>query len=440
VKDKVKSSKHLIPKLNKHRSDALNLFMVDYDKAVRFYIDYLFDTELIWFSKDKNNNQIKHILNIKEDKLDCPLFFSIANIKPIINLSARALTCAAKQACGLVSGAIKKRSKKIYVKQDLSSKKKRTRQITKRLNKEIIVKPNPEIIYPDLNSLCVEIQESKTSKKFDAFVRLHDLDQKSKNFYGEILIPFNYHSHSEKLKAKTANQKPMSGIQVSKEMISLRWKLEPGTKKTSGQVRGCDTGINSVATISDKQQSRVDNHGHSLNSILQKIVRCQEGSKGFKKAIAHRDNYINWAINQLNFSDIKQLNVEKISNFRYKKNVSKFLNYMGETKIRSKIIDVLYLSGVQFQEDSSAYRSQRCYKCDYVDSKNRVGKSFSCKNCPFRGDADFNGSKNHEINLPSASWLLRYPKKDRPKKFIWNENGFFNLDGSELIVPDKKKK
>lgn len=60
--------------------------------------------------------------------------------------------------------------------------------------------------------------------------------------------------------------------------------------------------------------------------------------------------------------------------------------------------------------------------------------------CSFQADADYNASCNHEQNLPSANWIRYLPDSDKPKKFFWKETGFFNLDGSELTVPDTKKK
>lgn len=111
--------------------------------------------------------------------------------------------------------------------------------------------------------------------------------------------------------------------------------------------------------------------GHTLNSIIKKINRKKNGSKNREKAKEHQKNYINYSINRLNLTNIKQINLEKISNFRYKKNVGKFLNQFREPLIRNKIKDICASQGVLVVEQSSPYRSRRCFKCGYVDKKNR---------------------------------------------------------------------
>ena len=135
---------------------------------------------------------------------------------------------------------------------------------------------------------------------------------------------------------------------------------------------------------------------------------------------------------------IRKINLEKVSNFRHRKNVGKFLNYSGEALIRSKLIDFAEEHGVLVTLQNSAYRSQRCSQCGFVYSANRKGKLFSCKHCSFQADADYNASCNHEQNLPSAT-ALRY-LLDKPKKFFWKAEGFFDLKGSELTVPNTHNK
>jgi putative transposase len=171
-----------------------------------------------------------------------------------------------------------------------------------------------------------------------------------------------------------------------------------------------------------------------MKSIINKICRKKKGSKAFWRAKEHQKNYINWSLKQLNLSNIKEIRVEKISNFRHKKNVGKFLNQFGEKLIRSKLIDVAQQCGVRIVEQQSAYRSQRCSKCGYVDRKNRSGKNFSCKHCSFQIDADLNASLNHEINLPSSE-NIRLLVKNKNIKFFWKEEGFYDLQGQELTVP-----
>jgi transposase len=252
--------------------------------------------------------------------------------------------------------------------------------------------------------------------------------------YGKIIIPFNMNKHSRNLESKGSL---LSGIALNKDKLYLHWEMKDDAIKTDGIIVGADTGINSVVTLSDHQQTKANKHNQTLNDILKIIVRRNKGSKGFEKAIQHRDNFINWSINQLNFIGIKEVRLEKISNFRNGNKTSKFLNYMGETLIRSKLLDLLQEQGVLVTEEESAYMSQRCKPCGYVYRRNRKGKQFSCKHCSYSADADYNASCNHELDLPSANFLLYCSSS--PKKFFWKREGFFNLDGSEITVSDTKR-
>lgn len=421
--DKIKTSKHSLSDLNIGKKNKVNEFVKDYREAVDFYVDYL------WNNKFSLFNGIK-FLDIKKDQLDCPKFFpvSIKEIEFKTKLSARVLKSASSQALAAVKSAIDKRKRLLYVKQKFSNEGKRTRHITKKLNKTPLVKPILKDIKLELNSLNCRIENSKI-KKFDTVVTLSSLGKS----YGKIIIPIQKNKHSRKLESKATI---MTSILLSDKTVDLRWKYSPPDPQ-GDDVVGADTGINSVVTLSDGQSTLKDNHGHSLNSILQRISRKKKGSKSFKNTLIQRDNFIRWSVNRLDLSNIKEIRLEKVSNFRYKKNVGKFLNYSGEALIRSKLIDFAEDRGVRIVLQNSAYRSQRCSWCGFVYSANRKGKLFSCKHCSFQADADYNASCNHEQNLPSANFL-RY-HSDKPKKFFWKEGGFFNLDGSELTVPNTIK-
>ncbi len=426
----IKSSTHIVSNQNTGKISLYLEFLSEYDTATRFFIDYLWNNKTSYYSG--KSKEIEHILDIKNDLLDCPSFISITSLKFETKLSARALKAASTQACSIVKSSLEKRKRKLFIFKKLLSEKKRTRNIVKRLAKEKLSKPNPIAIYPKLDSNCSFIElPNKDTKCFDQILVLTSLGK----YFGKIKILFNHHKHSRKLEK---NSKLMSGITLFPDKIEVHWEKESPEQKEQGIIVGADTGINSVVTLSDKQQTVSNSHGHTLNSILSKISRKEKGSKAFHRAISHRNNFINESVNQLNFSTIKEIHLEKISNFRKGNRISKFLNYMGESLIRSKILDVCSSLGVRVIEQTSPYRSQRCSSCGYVYRGNRKGKDFSCKHCSFQADADYNASCNHEVNLPSSQFLLYY--LDVPKRFFWKEGGFFNVDNSELTVSKAKKR
>ena len=69
---------------------------------------------------------------------------------------------------------------------------------------------------------------------------------------------------------------------------------------------------------------------------------------------------------------------------------------------------------------------------------NRKGKAYCCKNCGYSGDADYNASLNHLIDLPSVPRAFLGQKLNLKDGFFWTPDGFFNFDGSELRVPNSQ--
>lgn len=275
-----------------------------------------------------------------------------------------------------------------------------------------------------LSSKCIDLNFN--SNHFDCFIRI-----KSTGF-SHIKIPIIFNKPFNKRK----NWKLLGGISISENQIILSQETETPELKNKGQVVGADTGISSIAHLSDKQTSKPDNHGHTLNSILSKLSKKKKGSKAYKRIQAHRKNHINWSINQLNLTDIKEIKLEKINTFTGSRN--KFLSSFTHGLISDKLMMKAEESGVRITLQSCTYKSQRCSGCGIVRKANRKGKNYNCKNCGLVIDADLNSSINNSIDLPIVTWVLRQQELNR-KGFFWKEEGFFDLVGQELRVPDTEK-
>ena len=167
----------------------------------------------------------------------------------------------------------------------------------------------------------------------------------------------------------------MKSFLLSPNNAYLRWSIPLPEKKTEGSVEGGDTGISSVVSISDGQQTLPNQHGRTLNEILKKIARCEKGSKAFWRALDERDNFICWSVKQIDFSNIKELRLEKISNFRSGKQVGKFLNYFGEPLIREKLIEAAMLSGVQVEGAAIALSFSTVLPVRFCMQEEQIGEA-----------------------------------------------------------------
>lgn len=412
----IKTSKHTIVFTNSAKKEKLKSFLKEYRRMSKILLDYL------WDSPNTFNDKI---LDISTKQYNCPRFISIKHIKDT-TLSKRALTCCSTQVCGIIRAVLDKPRKQQYMLYKLRSENKPTERLIKSVNKCKITKPNISNIRAELNSICCDFQETTTS--FDGFLQLKSIGKS----FGKIRIPIKYHRHSNKLNGKLLNS-----FLISNKSIDFRWDMPENKPKLNGSVVDADQGYKDVLTLSNGMKTeKQDIHNHSLESITKKLSRKKKGSKAFKKAQDHRKNFIHWSINQLNFSDIKELRLEKIVNLGYRKKQSRLMSHWCNTIIRDKVISKCKEEEVLLTLQSSSYRSQRCNNCGWVQKLNRKGKVFKCRKCGFTLDSDLNAAKNLALVLQNITFDFRN-KKLNLKGFFWKPDGIFYRE--DFAVPLSQK-
>ncbi len=437
MKKYIRSSKHTLKFSNNTKLLELILFINEYRRVTKLYLDYLWDKNFtISYPKNK---QIETLYFDSNTKLDLPRFVSTVQINEEIGLdtmlSGRALTCCMTQVLGIARGTIEKQRKRQYVVNKLRSQSKKiSRKLRKATRTNKPVKPDVGRVNPELNSSCIDFQESEDSS-FDAFVQLKSFCKirgKTINF------PIKYHRQSNKWKEKG---KRLNSFLVTEQNIQIRYKVEnKQCEKKKSKVVGADQGLKDVVTLSDCQVTpKTNKDNQSLVNIVNKISRKKKGSKAFRKAKSHRKNFINYAINQLDFTDVKELRLEDIVNINYKrKGTPRYLSHWTNTLIRDKLERYCEEKEVLFTLQSSVYRSQRCSRCGLVRKSQRKSKVYSCKNCDLEIDADLNASLNHQQDLPDISYELRKLRKNLVG-FFWRSDGFYELTGEEITVSLPRK-
>jgi len=422
----IKSSKHTTKFSNIGKIKNLTLFIEEYRRVISSYLDHIWKYGYTWFDKEN----IFHEFNVNLNKLETPSFIDYNFITVETTLTARALSSLVTQLCGILGSSVEKQRKRLFILEQQKNKnipRIKRKKLIERIKQNIPQKPSIKNINPELSSKCVDFI-LKTESEFDGFLRLKSIF-KDKT---EIRIPIRFTKHSNFLKKMGVLK---NSFLIKNNSIDLRWELPDTPLKSDGIIVGADQGLKTVLTLSDSQVTpNTDIHGHSLDSILDKLSRKQKGSVKFHKAQDHRKNYINWSINKLNLKGIKQINYEKIWNIAYKNRTTRKLTHWTSTEIRDKVYDLAERSGVRIVEHDSTYRSQRCSDCGLVRKSNRKGKLYECMNCGFILDSDLNAAKNHEIELPEIPWELREAKLNR-SGFYWNVGGFSDLAGVELRVP-----
>lgn len=388
----IRSTRHHLKDMNSGKYSEYQRFLTDYSDLCKTIVDKIWETLPLDLSVSK--------------------YYDYKKFELITELSARVQSSATTQAAGIVKASIEKQRRRLWYKNTINSS----------ANDIKFTKPKLDFVAPNLSSKCANF--IKSSGKFYGFIRLSSLGKS----YTAINIPIIKHPRrSGTLKG---------GFILFKDTIQLAWDVE--TIGVNGaNILAIDQGLSSVAACSDGQITPDHcNHGHSLSIILDKLSRKKKGSNAFKKAQQHRKNFINWSINQLNFQNVKEVRLEKVVNIRFKKKSSRKMSHWSNPEIRDKIKRKCEELEVPIIEQSCAYRSQRCHNCGQVRKANRNGKHYNCKNCSYNNDADLNAALNHSIDLPDIPKSFLGLKLNLKNGFIWNSFGFFNLDGSEIRVPN----
>lgn len=386
------------------------LFIHDYRQATEFYVDYL------WINCE-----------IDKQKYSVPKFITSEIKPPNTNLSARALKCAATQACGMVSARVTKlRKTQFIVKREQRRGQPKTKLQSKydRLVTKL-QKPKTHMVLPELNSICVNWQTKKTTQ-FDAVLVLSSLGKA----YGKIAIPVKRTRHFNSL---SGIGKQKTSFLLNKSHVNVRFDIQV-EQKTTGHIEGADQGMRTCVTLSDRQTTKPNAHGYDLGNICKIIARKRKGSRAFARAQAHRTNYINWSIKQLNLVGIKQINLEKLRHMGKGRRVSRYLQSFAHKEIRTAMTNACQLSGVRLVETSNAYRSQRCSHCGFVHKSSRRGELFKCRGCGHTANADLNAAMNHKVQLCDLPTRFRH-LPNRSTGFYWNSTGLTAANGLDITVP-----
>ena len=341
-------------------------------------------------------------------------------------MSARAVQCAGRQASGIVRGTRSKQEKRKFMidKFIKEGKPRKAKKLQKIYDETVVSKPNIDLVNPELDSRFVEIDLDNTTS-FDGWITLTSLGDNLK-----LVLPFKKTKHFNSMMSK-GNLKP--GIRLSSNSVTFMFDIPKKEKLTVGNILGIDIGQTTVLSCSDGHVSQKNKDNHDLTSITSIISRKKKGSKGFKRATSHRENYINWVVNQLNLSNVKQINLENIKYLRKGNKSSRALSHWTYTEIFGKLESYCEEQGVLVRKVNPTYTSQRCSVCGWTRKSNRKGRLFKCGKCGFTFDADLNASKNIALeNLPAIGKVQRLKRLNRIG-FYWD------VLGQEPVVPVVQK-
>lgn len=421
----IRSTKHTLKYANLQKRKLLQEILAEYRKVAQEIIDWIWAGNYPGFDPTTRKLRLPRLAPAEvTSQLDTWL-------------SARLKQCAAKQALGMLQAAVAKQRKRFYIlRKEQRKGADNHKDLQRYIDQHSVVKPLAAKINMELDSRFVDLRET-TEGKFDLFLRLSSIGSRV-----QTRLPIKHHKRSQHW---LKQGKFKASIRVADKYLTLLYEVPDKPRKKRGRTLGCDQGYLTTASFADQEQENTlvtpeqDQHNHTLKSICEKVARRQPGSKGKQRAIEHRKNFINWALNQINFAYVKQVNLEQIKHLRFKrKQFNKALMHWTYTDIRRKLLALSEEKGFLITEQDSVYRSQRCSQCGWVLKTNRVGKVFTCGSCNFSGDADLNAAANHaRSDLPKIPYWVRQRKLNQ-EGFFWLPTGLFTA-GHEPIVRDTQR-
>ena len=425
----IRTTKHSLKFSNVGKLEELKKLLLESQKVAQVYLDYLWNNGYSWTTEDKAGQVMNHVFDIQNNYLEHPRMLSNVDLESKIvdfdsGLTARLKKCILTQVLGMIGASVEKQRKRLYQLQKNVKDGKAVKQLLKKIDQNVPMKPKLDNFRLEVNSICADFEVSQGT--FNGFLQLRCLG----SGFEKIRLPVKFHRNNKKYVGFPL----LNSFLVSRKDVQLRYELPERVKKTVGNLVGADQGLKDILTFSDGIKTpKLDKVGYSLEDITKKLSRQKKGSRNFEQTQEHRKNFINWSINSLDLSNIKQINLEEIWNIGYKSKRSRYLSHWCNTLIRDKLKKVGEEQGVFVKLQPSAYRSQRCNVCGLVRKSNRKGKIYSC-HCGNTVDADLNASLNHVIELPEVSFEFRKLGLNQ-RGFYWKPEGFFSLTGEALTVP-----
>jgi len=181
------------------------------------------------------------------------------------------------------------------------------------INTKYFTKPTISNISINLTNEFFNIE---TGYHFDNFVKIILPFFNDKGTRGlQIKVPLNYHRYSNKLKSKGFNLR--NNIQIKKVngdyYINLIWEKSVNIINNGTKTLGIDLGYKKLITTSEGNII-----GDDMFNLYDNISKKKQGSKNFKQLLTHRDNLINFHVNNMDLTNVKTLIIEDLNNVKHK--------------------------------------------------------------------------------------------------------------------------
>lgn len=273
---------------------------------------------------------------------------------------------------------------------------------------------------PTLQQTCIQANanvvtlEPAQDSTFDYWLKISTLQ-----FRKQLLVPVKLADyHREALSGKTINSSVTLNKRETGWWLTLSYdEIVPGQTEPNAPVVGVDVGIANFVTTSDgkhygtfhgklRERQKRDREKRRRKAKLRKCLEKKgvkklpsTSSKSGKRLIRHVRQEINRAVNEC-FAEHEgcQFAYEHLSvaTMKHKaRAMNAYIRASNLAHIPEQIEWNAAKRGVQATRVKSAYSSQECSVCHYVDRANRPDQqTFCCQVCGYEVHADLNAAIN----------------------------------------------
>ncbi|EQD68527.1 protein containing Transposase, IS605 OrfB, partial [mine drainage metagenome] len=242
-----------------------------------------------------------------------------------------------------------------------------------------------------VSSTIASLSPSTARGEFDAWLHVASVGRKI-----SLDLPVRSHRHYHRYASDPSARRLESYI-VTADAVQLAFGVEVGEPRRDGPEFGVDTGIHTLAALSDGTLLGTD-----MKPLVERVKHCQHGSNGQRRArAALHQRMAEVAKEVTSFSprlvvaeDLTRLSHGTKRDRRLARNMRRSLGAWAYRDWLDRLEQACEMDRVRFERVPPAYTSQRCHVCGHTERGNRKGEVFCCRSCGFAGNADVNAAKN----------------------------------------------
>lgn len=242
-----------------------------------------------------------------------------------------------------------------------------------------------------VSSTIAALLPSEDATEFDAWLHFASIGRKV-----VMDLPVRFHRHYHRL-ADDSRAHRLESYIITEDTVQLAFALDVEEPRRDGPEFGLDTGINTLAALSDGARLGTD-----IRPMVERVRRCKHGSRGqrrARRALHQRIAEVAKEVASLSprlivAEDLMFLSHGRTTRRRVSKNMRRILGAWAYRDWLDRLRRACEVDRVRFVQVPPAYTSQRCHACGHTERGNRKGEEFCCRTCGYTGNADVNAAKN----------------------------------------------